>query len=137
MLLAAIVLARGRRWQSAAVCLGLAVASKAFALVLAPLVLVNARAKHWIVACTTTALIYAPFVIAGATDVESLRVFAREWEFNSAAFGLLKSVMRRSRELALVYLRRLLGHYAVGSSSVAWMRFRRRLVYGVYLLFRL
>ena len=94
LLLAAIVLARGRRWHSAAVCLGLAVASKVFALVLAPLVLVNARARYWIVACTTTAVMYAPFVIGGATDVESLRVFAREWEFNSAAFGLLKSVMR-------------------------------------------
>ena len=115
LLLAAILLARGRRWQSAAVCLGLAVASKAFALVLAPLVLVNARAKHWIVACTTTALIYAPFVIAGATDVESLRVFAREWEFNSAAFGLLKSVMRPlDAKLALGLIFAVFwAHYAV------------------------
>ena len=94
LLLAVICLVRDRRWYSAAVCLGLAIASKAFALVLAPLVLVNARARCWIVACITTAAIYAPFVIGGATDVESLKVFASEWEFNSAAFGLLKSVMR-------------------------------------------
>ena len=94
LLLAAIFLVRDRRWYGAAVCLGLAVASKTFALVLAPLVLVNARARYWIVACITTAAIYAPFVIGGATDVESLKVFASEWEFNSAVFGLLKSVMR-------------------------------------------
>lgn len=136
LLLAAIVLARGRRWQSAAVCLGLAVASKAFALVLAPLVLVNARARYWIVACTTTAMIYAPFVIGGATDVESLRVFAREWEFNSAAFGLLTSVMRPlDAKLALGLIFAVFWvHYAVKLVKRGVVEIPRGdLIYGVLL----
>lgn len=136
LLLAAIVLARGRRWQSAAVCLGLAVASKAFALVLAPLVLVNARARYWIVACTATAMIYAPFVIGGATDVESLRVFAREWEFNSAAFGLLTSVMRPlDAKLALGFIFAVFWvHYAVKLVKRGVVEIPRGdLIYGVLL----
>ena len=88
LLLSAIVLARDHRW-SAAVCLGMAVGAKIFALVLVPLVLVGASFGHWVLFVVTLAALYAPFVLQGGTDFESLLVFAREWEFNSAAFGLL------------------------------------------------
>ena len=89
LLLAAIVLVRGRHWHSAAVSLGLACGAKVFALVLAPLVLVGAKARHWILCAATLAALYAPFAVGGGTDLESLQVFAREWEFNAAAFGLI------------------------------------------------
>ena len=36
---------------------------------------------------------YAPFALRGASDLASLQVFAQEWEFNSALFGLLQTVM--------------------------------------------
>ena len=95
LLLAAIMLARNRRWRSVAVCLGVAVGAKAFVLVLAPLVLVSARARHWMLFGITLAALYAPFVLSGGTNLESLQVFAREWEFNSAAFGLLTIALCR------------------------------------------
>ena len=95
LLLAAIVLARNIRWRSAAVCLGLAAGAKTFGLVLAPLVLARARIRHWIVFGITLAALYGPFMLRGGTDLASLQVFAREWEFNSALFGLLAAVAPR------------------------------------------
>ena len=95
LLLAAIVLARDRRWAAAAVCLGLAAGSKTFGLVLVPLVLAGARVRHWLLCGATLAAVYAPFALRGATDLASLQVFAREWEFNSALFGLLAAGMPR------------------------------------------
>lgn len=100
LLVAAIVLVRNpagassrpaerRRWGLAAVLLGLAVATKTFALVLAPLVLVGARFRHWLLFAATVAAAYLPFVVAGGSDLVSLVTFARDWEFNSAVFGLL------------------------------------------------
>ena len=95
LLLAGIVLARHRRAGMAAVCLALAAGSKTFGLVLAPLVLAGMRMRYWVLFGATLAAVYAPFALRGATDLESLQVFAREWEFNSALFGLLANVMPR------------------------------------------
>ena len=104
LLLLAIVLARDHRW-SAAVCLGMAVGAKIFALVLVPLVLIGASFGHWVLFVVTLAALYTPFVLQGGTDFESLLVFAREWEFNSAAFGLLATVLRPfEAKLVLVLL---------------------------------
>ena len=95
LLLAAITLAWKRRWRSGAVCLGMAAGAKMFALVLAPLVLARTPARHWALFGLTLAALYVPFVLSGGTNLESLQVFAREWEFNSAAFGLLTAVLDR------------------------------------------
>ena len=84
---------RNRRFWPAAALLGLAVATKTFAVVLAPLVLVRARPKHWALFVATAAAAYLPFVVMGGSDLLSLGVFARDWEFNSAVFALLKAVV--------------------------------------------
>ena len=93
LLLAAVVLSRGRRWQVAAFTLGLAAGAKAFGLVLAPLVLAGARLRHWLMFAATVAAVYAPFALSGGSELASLQVFAREWEFNSWLFGLLKTAL--------------------------------------------
>ena len=95
LLMAAILLVRTRRAGSAAVCLGMAAGAKIFALVLAPLVLMRTRPRHWLLFGATLAGLYVPFVLMGGTNLASLQVFAREWEFNSAAFGLLGSLLPR------------------------------------------
>ena len=115
LLLAAILLARERRWRSAAVCLGMAAGAKIFVLVLAPLILVRARAGPWILFGITLAALYAPFALTGGTNLASLQVFAREWEFNSALFGLLSTALSRFEVklvLGLVYAAFWV-HYAV------------------------
>ena len=95
LLLAAIVLARNNRWRSAAVCLGLAAGAKTFGLVLAPLVLARGRVRYWFLFGATLAALYGPFALLGGTDLASLQVFARDWEFNSALYGLLATVVPR------------------------------------------
>ena len=95
LLLAGILLVRNRRAGSAAVCLGMAAGAKIFALVLAPLVLMRTRPRHWLLFGATLAALYAPFALTGGTNLTSLQVFAREWEFNSAAFGLLATLLPR------------------------------------------
>ena len=93
LLLAAVVLSRDRRRQVAAITLGLAAGAKAFGLVLAPLVLAGASLRHWMTFAATVAAVYAPFALSGGSGLASLQVFAREWEFNSSLFGLLKTVL--------------------------------------------
>ena len=93
LLLAAVVLSRDRRGQAAAVALGLAAGAKAFGLVLAPLVLAGARFRHWLLFAATVAAVYAPFALRSGSELASLQVFAREWEFNSWLFGLLKTAL--------------------------------------------
>ena len=95
LLLAAIVLALDRRWSGAAILLGLAAGAKTFGLVLAPLVLARAPVRYWLLFGATLTLLYGPFALQGGTDLASLQVFALEWEFNSALFGLLATVLPR------------------------------------------
>ena len=137
LLLAAIVLARAGRWKSTAVCLGLASAAKVFALILVPLVLVRARFRYWVLFGITAAAMYAPFALSGGTDLESLRIFAREWEFNSAVFGLVTTVLERSHAavvlsvtfaaLWMFYAARFVKNAAQGVPRGDW-------IYGVFLV---
>ncbi|MCY4075833.1 MAG: hypothetical protein OXH04_10445 [Acidobacteria bacterium] len=93
LLLAAVALARRDRLRAAAVCLGLAVGAKVLAALLVPYVLARARPSDWAVFAAVLAALYAPFVWQGGTDLATLLVFAREWEFNAAVFGLLSPWM--------------------------------------------
>ncbi|MXZ12831.1 MAG: hypothetical protein F4Y78_02280 [Candidatus Dadabacteria bacterium] len=92
-LLAAIVLSRKSRWKTASICLGMAAATKVFALLLVPLLLLRAAPRYWMLSAAVFLGLYAPFVLSGGTDMQSFAVFAREWEFNSALFGLLSAVL--------------------------------------------
>ena len=89
LVLAAILLSTKERKGLAAVCLGLAVGAKLLALALLPFLLYRARLKHWCYFILTLGLLYAPFLLTGATDLESFILFAREWEFNSSLHALL------------------------------------------------
>ncbi len=116
LLMTAILLVRNRRRGSAAVCLGMAAGAKIFALVLAPLVLMRARPRHWLLFGATLAGLYAPFALMGGTNLTSLQVFAREWEFNSAAFGLLGTLLPRFEARLILGL----------MFAVFWLRYAAR-----------
>lgn len=93
LVLASIVLITNNRNRTAAVFLGLAVGAKLFALALVPFVLKRAKVQHWIYFAGTLVLLYTPFVLFGSTELDSLLVFMREWEFNSSLYGLLSMVI--------------------------------------------
>jgi len=90
LVLAAVVLVRRDRIYGAAIFLALAVGAKILALLVVPFILVRARLRVWGLFLGILVLIYLPFVLQGNTDLQTLLVFAREWEFNAALFSLLK-----------------------------------------------
>lgn len=93
LLLAAIVLCQKKHAYWAAVCLGLAVGAKVFAVLIAPFMLIHCRPKCWIVFAMTVVLVYLPFLATGDAGLGSLITFAKEWEFNSALYGLLTNLL--------------------------------------------
>ena len=103
LLLAAIVLARHRRWPVAAVCLGLAAGSKDVRARAGP---AGARRGPASGTGCCAAARWSPCMrrsrCAAETDLASLQVFAREWEFNSGLFGLLASGVPRDEARLLL-----------------------------------
>lgn len=91
--LAAIVLTMKKRTELAAVCLGLAVGAKIFALALVPFILRRAPVQYWLYFVGTLALLYTPFVWMGASDLEMLVLFVQEWEFNASIYALLAALI--------------------------------------------
>lgn len=70
--------------------LGAALAAKVTVLFAAPLILWRAAPRAWIACAGALTALYAPFAIAGATDLSGLRAFSETWEFNSFGFALLQ-----------------------------------------------
>ncbi len=91
LLAGAVVLAQRDWLKAAAICLALSVGTKIFALLLVPFVLVRGRLVHWAIFAAVLALLYLPFALQGSTDLGAQMVFARDWQFNAAAFSLLSS----------------------------------------------
>ena len=74
---------------TAGLLLALAVATKASAGLIAPFMLLNIGRLGTLVFLAGTILLYLPFWIQGASDITGLGVFAQQFEFNSAFYGLL------------------------------------------------
>jgi alpha-1,6-mannosyltransferase len=92
LMISCYALVRSSRFIESGVVFGLALASKPFAIVVAPTFLL----KRWPLiafgATAALALLYLPFVIEGATELEGLQIFSRWWEFNSFGFAGLKAI---------------------------------------------
>ena len=91
--LAAVLLAKRERFHGAAACLALGTGAKVLAVVVVPFVLRTARRTHWATFWGVLALLYLPFLWQGGSDLPTLFVFAREWEFNSAFFGVMGAAL--------------------------------------------
>ena len=93
LLLAAIVAVGAKRLAAAAVCVGLAAAAKTVALLLAPVVLLRCRLRHWTLCAATVGVAYLPFVLQGASDLTTLSLFARQWRYNAGLFDVLATTI--------------------------------------------
>jgi len=137
--LAAVLLARRGRFLGAAALLGIASGARVFALLAVPFVLRKAGWRAWLVFPGVLALFYAPFLGSGGSDLFSLLVFAREWEFNALGFGLLRLLLPQEAAriaAALLFLAALAWLYlragkTRGQASEA--RFPGEWVYGALL----
>ena len=79
------------------VALALAIATKPFALVVAPLLILGrGRAEGLRTLASLTAclgLLFAPFLLFGENSLSGLLAFAGDWEFNSMVFALLTDLV--------------------------------------------
>jgi hypothetical protein len=93
LVIAAVLLAKRERFHAAAALLAFGAAAKVLALVLAPFVLRPFRWTHWAAFGGVLAVVYLPFAWQGGSDLPTLFVFARDWEFNAAVFALLTPLL--------------------------------------------
>jgi hypothetical protein len=114
---ACYALVRSGRNLAGGAVLGLALACKPFAVIVAPAT-INRR---WlIVALAATGVLvglYAPFILKGGTEYAGLETFSHWWEFNSLGFAVVKAVLGDStaRPLSLA-----LGVVFSASLMVRW-----------------
>ncbi|MCY4144421.1 MAG: glycosyltransferase family 87 protein [Gammaproteobacteria bacterium] len=88
------VLCRQRNAQiPLGVLLGLAVGSRIFAWILVPFLLVRTGWRAWTAFAAAVVLLYIPFLMQGASEFDSLFVFAQHWEFNSILHGVASSLV--------------------------------------------
>ena len=93
LIMVCYALALSGRWVHAGLAIGLAIASKPFALIVAPTLLRGRWIVTGVAALAALIALYAPFVLSGATELEGLQVFSRWWEFNSFGFVGLKALL--------------------------------------------
>ncbi len=115
---AALLLHRREQFMAAGICIGLAVGAKVFALLLLPFVLIRAPPSAWLGFAGTLLLLYLPFLMQGSTDLASLMVFARDWEFNAALYALL------SMWIEPIIAKALLAACLLAALAFYWLRFR-------------
>lgn len=90
LMFAACVLRSRGQPMGAAVVLGMALAAKPVAIIIAPYVLWRSQWRAWMLAGLTLMAAYLPFVLQGAAGWFSLQVFAEQWVFNPALYALLQ-----------------------------------------------
>ncbi len=93
LLVPSLLLYERRRNARAGILFALAVLTKYIPGLLIPWLL---RRRAWLLlaaAAVTSAIFYAPFLSAGSSLTTGLRIYARHWEFNSAAYHLLHHVL--------------------------------------------
>ena len=88
------VLCRQRNAQiPLGVLLGLAIGSRVFAWILVPFLLVRTGWRAQTAFAATVVLLYIPFLMQGASEFDSLFIFAQHWEFNSIVHGVASSLV--------------------------------------------
>lgn len=116
LLVLALALHEGKRPARAGIAFAAAVLTKYVPALILPWLV---RRRAWMLltaAAVTAALLAAPFLSAGTALTTGLRIYARHWEFNSAAYHLLRECMRS--ELAI---RRVLAAAGIlASLAIAW-----------------
>ena len=116
--LAAVWMAKRERLHAAAALLAFGAAAKVLALVLVPFILRPIRWTRWATFGGVLALLYLPFAWQGGSDLPTLLVFAREWEFNASVFALLTPPLPNAAARMVCA--------ALFLAAAAWLYFRER-----------
>ena len=122
--------------------LAAACVSKIFALLAAPFILLRLGMKSMGLFFILILLVYAPFIVTGATDLSTLGIFAKEWQFNSSIHFLLSNLLGENitRILLLavfggIYLFYLIRSFTVSQENYfSWFIFSALWIYGAFFL---
>lgn len=105
--------------------LALSVCAKPFAWVIAPFILLQHRKKNLLLFAVIVLVIYIPFLATGATDLTTLSVFGKSWEYNAALYTVASRFLPATdarllcgvlfAALYLVYARR---YYVSGRTEI-------------------
>ena len=109
----------GRR-LGAGTFLALAVAAKASAWLAVPFLLLGFGGAGAAAFAASFSLLYLPFWLHGATDATGLQVFARDFEFNSALYGLANAWLPHG------WGKLLLGAGLLAAGSFYFFQYRRQ-----------
>ena len=100
-LVGALITAKKERWLITGALLGLAVASKIFALILVPFIL-RFHWRGWFLFLVSALVVSAPFGVISAWLPEGLSAMARDWLFNAPIYYLLSFWLSFSTTKALL-----------------------------------
>ncbi len=138
MLMMLALYCRQQQWLVAAVSmLAFSVGAKVFALLMVPFILLRLSFCYWILFVLVLFALYAPFLWQGASDMGGLLVFARDWQFNSSAYALLRLYLEPLTVKMILGIG-FLGVYAAllwqHVKAVNWTMPRGDIIFGVFLL---
>lgn len=117
--------------------LALSVGAKVFALLMVPFVLWRLSFRYWALFVLVLFALYFPFLIQRGSDLAGLLVFARDWQFNSSIYALLRQWFDpQSVKLMLgaVFLVIYAGVFWRHHKQASWKMPRGDIVFGVFLL---
>ncbi|MEM7194968.1 MAG: hypothetical protein AAF402_08460 [Pseudomonadota bacterium] len=141
-LLAAFTALTSGRFRTSVVFLATACASKVFAWILAPLLLLYIPKRAWPIFPVVLCIIYLPFLISGAADFSTLGLFAQHWQFNHSLFGLLDTVLadQPARVISLLLFATVWGAMMIASlryvsrNDIHWVPVFATIVYMAFFL---
>lgn len=134
MMLALFFRQQGQFAVSVAV-LALSVGAKVFALLIVPFILWRLSFRYWCLFVLVLLALYVPFVWQGGSDLAGLLVFAREWQFNSSVYALLRQWLDPQlvkMVLAAGFLSVYIGLFWQHQKANDWRMPRGDIVFGVF-----
>ena len=137
LMLLALYCRQQRQFGLSVSVLALSVGAKVFALLMVPFILWRLSFRYWALFVLVLLALYAPFVWQGASDMEGLLVFAREWQFNSSFYALLRQWFEPlpvKLILAVGFLFVYAGLFWQHSKTKNWQMPRGDIIFGVFLL---
>jgi hypothetical protein len=137
LMMLALYCRQQRQLTVSVIALALSVGAKVFALLVVPFVLWRLPFRYWSLFALALLALYGPFVLQGASDMAGLLVFAREWQFNSSTYALLRQwfdpqlvKLISGAGFLIVYAGLFWQHHKVTN----WKMPRGDIIFGVFLL---
>jgi hypothetical protein len=90
LMLLALYCRQQQQFAVSVTVLALSVGAKVFALLMVPFILWRLAFHYWAVFVSVLFVLYLPFLVHGTSDMAGLIVFARDWQFNSSSYALMR-----------------------------------------------